>query len=97
VGELKGILSLVEHRKITSDFEQVHARSVWETRKNCNICHSRFRQNYFEVFEKERPPHRMSSTLPVGGRRFSGVYVFMKGAAEDLKTMEEGSPLAWGF
>src|SRR4030088_555648 len=36
-GELKGILSLVEHRKIAS----ILRRSVWEP-ENCNICHSRF-------------------------------------------------------
>jgi len=92
-GELKGILSLVEHRKITSILRRSCEVSLG-TRKLQYLSFS-IRQNYFEVFEKN--VHRIGCLPPSVAADVSEVYVFMKGAAEDLKTMEEGSPLAWDF
>jgi hypothetical protein len=92
-GELKGILSLVEHRKIASILRRSCEISL-ATRKVQYLSFS-IRQNYFEVFEKS--VHRIGCLPPSVAADVAEVYVFMKGAAEDLKTMEEGSPLAWDF
>ena len=92
-GELKGILSLVEHRKIASILRKSCEDSL-EARKLKYLSFS-IRQNYFEVFEKN--VQRIGCLPPSVAADVSEIYIYMKGVVEDLKTMEEGSPLAWDF
>jgi hypothetical protein len=92
-GELKGILSLVEHRKIAFILRKSCEVSL-ETRKLSYLAFS-IRQNYFEVFEKN--VHRIGCLPPSVAADVAEVYVYMKGVVEDLKTMYEGAPLAWDF
>jgi hypothetical protein len=92
-GELKGILSLVEHRNIASILRKSCEASL-EAQK-LKYLSFKIRQNYFEVFEKN--VERIGCLPPSVVADVTEVYVYLKGALEDLKTLDEGSPLGWDF
>lgn len=92
-GELKGILSLLEHLKI-AEILRKNCKASLETQK-LHYASFSIRENYFAVFEKN--VERIGSLPASVAADVSEVYVYMKGVVEDLKTLHEGSPLGWDF
>ncbi len=85
----KEFWSLLEHLKIAEVLRK-NCEASFETRK-LNYASFSIRQNYFAVFEKN--VERIGCLPASVAADVSEVYVYM----EDLKTLDEESPLGWDF